>query len=737
MLAHFQSLKGGLCFLIILASFFGASFGRAVYAYEFNPNNIISDGELFNKDSMTLTEIQNFLERYESLLADYSTIDLDGTKKSAAEIIYGAAQRNGVSPKFLLAKLDHEQALIRKHKFISDASWERALKWATGFSACDNCSLNSKYAGFANQVEALASVQHDYIRKFASFGIQVGKPFVTKDGITVTPENNATRNLFIYTPWHGGKDGIGGNSFFGRLWYKYFGKKKYPDGIVLRDSSDVLWLVKDGERRKYVSRASFLANHAIEEAVYVSDKDLNEYPLGPEIKFFNYALIQTPNGQKYLVVDEEIRPMKDDETFRMLGFNPEEVMYVSDSDLAGYDVGYPIGPQALFPASALVKTKDSVDLFFVQDGRKRRIPDESIYKVNFNRQPPVEIEQSLLDTMVEDHPMFFKNGALVKSPAGKSYIISNGMKLPIQSEEDITGLLGKDKLLLFTSVSQASLDLHETGDPIVYINPVAKVSTPPPAVDPSTLYVAVWQATKAPKTVLEGTVSEFSISFLNAGASQWKKGDVRLKITDSKGNKLPLKGSDWQDDFGNIQLARDVPPSEIYEFKFTLAGSAVGKHVLRVQLEYGDQNMRGGGIELNVEVVPADYSARIVSDNFKIAVRNKWNVIPAKMTIKNTGKKAWTRKKTGLQVLAISGGGSDFYDAHDWVSKDIAAVSLKPRTELIQPGAEAVYEFTMKVKDLRPGVYTYVLQLVMKDKNGQVIFLNEQTSLSKQIRIDN
>ena len=495
-------------------------------------------------------------------------------------------------------------------------------------------------------------------------------------------------------------------------------------------------MVKDGERRKYASRASFLANHALEEAVQVSDKDLNEYPIGPEIKFFNYALIQTPNNRKYLVVDEEIRPIKDDETFRMLGFNPEEVLQVSESDLAGYDVGYPIGPQALFPASALVKAKGSADLFFVQDGRKRHIPDESIYKVNFSRQSPVEVEKSLLDKMVEDHPVFFKNGALVKSLSGQAYIISNGMKLPIQSEEDITGLLGKDKLLLFTVVSQSSLDLHETGDPIVYINPVAKVSTAPPAVDPSTLYVAIWQATKAQKTVLEGTAAEFSFSFLNAGSSQWKKEDVRLKITDSKGNKLPLKGADWTDDFGNIQLARDVSPNEIYEFKFTLAGSAVGAYAVRAHIEYANQKMRGGGVELNVEVVPADYSARIASDNFKIAARNKWNVIPVKITIKNTGKKAWTRKKTALKVLSVSGGGSDFYDANDWVSKDIAAVSLTPRTELIQPGAEAVYEFTLKVRGARAGVYTYVLQLAMKDKNDHVVFLNGAASLAKFIRID-
>src|SRR3989338_5723271 len=137
------------------------------YAFEFNPINIISDFELKDKNSMSLTAIGAFLEKYQSPLKDL-TFDLNGAKKTATEIIYEAAQTHIISPKFILTKLDHEQCLIRGCEFLKDAvKFQRALDWAAGFGLCSGCSVNDpaiqKFRGFQNQVDALASVQNDYI----------------------------------------------------------------------------------------------------------------------------------------------------------------------------------------------------------------------------------------------------------------------------------------------------------------------------------------------------------------------------------------------------------------------------------------------------------------------------------------------------------------------------------------------------------------------------------------------
>ena len=61
---------------------------------DFNPGRIIEDSEMLDCNSMSLNEIQAFLESKNSYLANYRTENAYGTIKSAAEIIYDAARRN-------------------------------------------------------------------------------------------------------------------------------------------------------------------------------------------------------------------------------------------------------------------------------------------------------------------------------------------------------------------------------------------------------------------------------------------------------------------------------------------------------------------------------------------------------------------------------------------------------------------------------------------------------------------
>src|SRR5574344_956253 len=61
----------------------------------FVPSNIISDSEMLDVRSLSVAEIQSFLESKNSYLAKYKTTNAYGTEnKSAAEIIYDAANNN-------------------------------------------------------------------------------------------------------------------------------------------------------------------------------------------------------------------------------------------------------------------------------------------------------------------------------------------------------------------------------------------------------------------------------------------------------------------------------------------------------------------------------------------------------------------------------------------------------------------------------------------------------------------
>src|SRR5512133_1205520 len=99
-----------------------------VRAADFDPNFVISDAEATETQSFDAAGVQAFLAAQSSGLADYQTTDIDGTTARASDIIYNAAVRNQVSPRFLLALIQREQSLL-----TDPAPSAKQLDWAAGF----------------------------------------------------------------------------------------------------------------------------------------------------------------------------------------------------------------------------------------------------------------------------------------------------------------------------------------------------------------------------------------------------------------------------------------------------------------------------------------------------------------------------------------------------------------------------------------------------------------------------
>lgn len=185
-------------------------------------NNIVSNRDFIDINSMSANDIQQFLAGKSSYLKDFSEGD-----RSAAQIIYDAAQgkkftyaRDGqdystmlgetyksvlvdentgtVSPKVLLVMLQKEQSLITK----TDRD-DTALTIAMGYGCPDSSACSNHYFGFTFQVEWAAwQLRYNYERaqgKGADF--QVGQTMNGVDGqINVTFLNAATASLYRYTP---------------------------------------------------------------------------------------------------------------------------------------------------------------------------------------------------------------------------------------------------------------------------------------------------------------------------------------------------------------------------------------------------------------------------------------------------------------------------------------------------------------------------------------------------------
>ena len=192
----------------------------------FDPGNLISDAEFFRSASMTVDEIQAFLEQRNPdcrdgfvCMKDFTetTFSRDQTvlcnayegaeNETAAQILHKVSAACGVSVEALLVLIQKEQSLVT----LSAPSTIR-FERATGYACPDTAPCDSQFFGFYNQVYNAAKQFKRYSnppgtsRFFTWFPVGQSTqvrlhPNAACGTRPVTMKNQATAGLHYYTPY--------------------------------------------------------------------------------------------------------------------------------------------------------------------------------------------------------------------------------------------------------------------------------------------------------------------------------------------------------------------------------------------------------------------------------------------------------------------------------------------------------------------------------------------------------
>ncbi len=458
-----------LIFSLLLLTFFAFQVKKLEASVDpnFNPNLIISDEEMLSWNSLSLSEIQLFLEQKNSYLATYQTLNAYGTLKTAAEIIYDAATANyrcpdtinlsenlgeemirlfceritTINPKFLIVLIQKESSLIENPNPI-----QRHLDQATGYGCPDSGGCDARWVGFGKQVNSAALQFLAYMQHPNRYPYRQGNSYIFNNNlgsiynqpIMVVPQNRATAALYNYTPHV-----FNGNYNVWRLYQRYFPESvynqiaRYPNGSLLqvKDQPGV-WLIQNGQKRPFHSWGALTSRYNPNRIIKIDESELNAYPKGAPLVYPNYSLLRSPQGELYLIVDDEKRLFATDEIFRHFGFHPDEIIDVSSIDLSYYQLGAPITNQSTHITGALLQDPRSGGVFYVHDGQKAPINDRVVLEKKYPNMTvyPATIEQ--LDSYITIDPIIFSDGNLLKSKTLSAvYLIANGEKRAFISGE--------------------------------------------------------------------------------------------------------------------------------------------------------------------------------------------------------------------------------------------------------------------------------------------------------------
>lgn len=450
--------------LILFFAFIFISLPTFSFAKTYNPNNVLSDPEYLDSNSMSAGYIQEFLRAKGSGLANV-TVNVLGRVVKVADIFYEAAKTYRVSQKLLIATAQKEQSAITDSDLTSSQ-----LDKLMGYGVYPGNDYHV-YLGVYNQINYAARQFRKYYDNPENYAWQVGVERTTSDGVAVTPQNKATAGLYDYTPCAGAvsgtppsEQGNGGNFLFWKIWQDWF-QVKHPSGTLIREEGKggVYYLV-NGKKRPFWSRQIFDSVARGNGVVDVTKNEIEGYSTTTPMKFSDGTLLQAPSGGVYIIENGKKRPIISREAFQKFGYASKPLIQATEVELSLHPTGEVVSVQTEVRPNGTLIDPGNGGIWLIENGKKRLIGDRRIFENRYQWSSIVQISRSEFESYPRGTPVLFKDGTLIRDEAGNIFVMEHGLRRHIERPSVFFGLGYKMENVI--SLPNWIILMHPGGAPI-------------------------------------------------------------------------------------------------------------------------------------------------------------------------------------------------------------------------------------------------------------------------------
>lgn len=456
----------------------------------FNPNKLIED-RVFS-DVSTFggpAGIQKFLESKNSVLANISPDFLAKLKepniptlkqglddpqpnlprlRTAAELVWDAAQASGMNPQVILVTLQKEQGLVTNRQNDSAEQLQKALDRAMGFDCPDSSGCGNLFPGFYFQLFGnFDAANNRYLGApkslMKSFNTPGGRgPWVNggvaKVGDTieifntqgppnnaapsqmVTLSNSATAALYRYTPHV-----FNGNYNFWKFMNQWF---RYANGTLIKASDGKTYVIQNGTRQYVPNFVAQARNLNLASSISVSENELQSYPQDKIYGPADNTIVKVSGQTQMYVFINNVKHPASDFVIQQRKLNPSSALTISPEDSALFQDGSVLTPSD----GTVVKGQGQAAIYLVDNGSLKLFSP-----FTFEQRKAAKLVQVIPDSEINSYsksgfvpPL---EGTLIKASNDLTiYLVGTGLKHPLSAQ------VFKSRNLSFKNVATLSPD---------------------------------------------------------------------------------------------------------------------------------------------------------------------------------------------------------------------------------------------------------------------------------------
>ena len=386
----------------------------AISGSTFDPGYIISDSVFYDFGTMSVEDIQRFLDSkvtkctakgsptcLKSYVTDIPAVAADpgkcaavvaAPKQSAAQIIFTVANACGINPRVLLVMLQKEQGLIS-----STNPSAYMYKAAMGYGCPDSnpAICGNVFSGLFNQLYKAAGQMRWYGNPKGSYtylkpGKTISRPFNPNSYATLDKnanvtkaatcgfksfklQNQATANLYYYTPYTpndaalknlyslGDSCSAYGNRNFWRYYWDWFGSP-IGGGFLLKSATSEVYLIVNDTRYRVADPALLTSLAPLGPLGTISQAYLDSFKVGRDLS----RVFSSATGQYFFIDGSKKFTFSDCNQVTNLGLDCTKAVQLTASQISALAPGGSV--------TAYVAGSDS-DTYLIQNGVRREILD--------------------------------------------------------------------------------------------------------------------------------------------------------------------------------------------------------------------------------------------------------------------------------------------------------------------------------------------------------------------------